>query len=146
MNIQTYIETRLDDQIEWYDKKSQNAQKKYKSNQTIEIVLAAFIPLLSGYATDCKLIAIIVGIFGALIAIIESLTKLHKHHENWIQYRTTCELLRYHKHLYLTQTHPYNTSDETVDNIFIRNIEDIISSENSQWKVNVMEEQSKHTN
>lgn len=128
---------RVDDQINWYDQKSQYAQKKYKRLQTAEIVLAAFIPLLSGYTSECKQLSFVIGTIGAAIAIIESLSRIHKYHENWIQYRTTCEMLRYHKHLYLTKTHPYNISEETVENMFVRNIEDIISSENNQWKINV---------
>lgn len=135
--------SRVDNQIQWYSKKSTDAQKKYKRMQTLEITLAAFIPLLSSYSADFKIIAFIVGFFGALIAIIESIVKLNKYHENWIQYRTTCEMLKYHKHLYLTNTYPYNPSDETIDNIFVRNIEEIISSENSQWKINVSDENKK---
>lgn len=145
MDIDKYIELRVDDQINWYSKKSQRAQRHYKIFQTIEIIMAALIPLLSGYATVHIAIPIIVGVLGAAIAIIESVTKLNKYHENWIQYRTTCEMLKYHKHLYLTQTYPYNPSDETIENTFVRNIEDIISSENSQWKINVSDEGEKNT-
>ena len=80
---------------------------------------------------------------GAVIAIIESITKLFKWHENWIEYRTTCELLRYQKYLYLTKSAPYNTEPETIDNIFVRNIENIISSENNKWKnINLHEDNS----
>ena len=141
MDINEYISSRLDPQIEWYDKKSMHAQKRYKQFQITEIVLAALIPLLSGYTASCTLIPIIIGIFGAVIAIIESITKLNKYHENWIQYRSTCELLRYQKHLYLTRSFPYNPTDETIDNIFVKNVENIISAENNQWKVlNTMEE------
>lgn len=143
MDINQYIDSRVDNQINWYDKKSQAAQKKYKLFQTIEIIMAALIPLLSGYATVHIIIPIAIGILGAFIAIIESITKLNKYHENWIQYRTTCEMLKYHKHLYLTQTYPYNPSTETIENTFVRNIEEIISSENSQWKVNVSDEKGK---
>ena len=133
MNIDEYIVKRVDDQINWYDKKSIEAQKWYKRLQKIEIVLAAFIPLLSGYATTTW-VAFIIGFFGAIIAIIESISKLNKYHENWIQYRTTCEMLRYQKHLFITGSAPYNNEDETIENIFVRNIENIISSENNQWK------------
>ena len=134
MDIKEYIEKRVDDQITWYDKKSQEAQKWYKRLQVAEIILAALIPLLSGYSTSCVQIAVIVGLFGAIIAVIESVSKLNKYHENWIQYRSTCEMLRYQKHLYLTETAPYNRQDETIENIFVRTIENIISSENNQWK------------
>ena len=135
MNIDQYISERLDTQIEWYDSKSISCQNKYKKVQTAEIVLAATIPLLSAYTKDCSIIAFTVGLFGTVIAILHSLTKLYKWHENWIEYRTTCELLRFQKHLYLTNSSPYNTKEETIDNLFIRNIENIISSENNKWKV-----------
>ena len=140
MNIEEYMTTRVNDQIEWYSKKSGDAQKKYKHLQTIEIIFAAAIPLLSGYTTKCNIIAVIVGILGAVIAIIESVSKLNNYHETWIQYRTTCELLKYHRYLYLTKSHPYNDSEETIDNIFVRNIENIISSENDQWKAYASDE------
>ena len=82
----------------------------------------------------------IIGIEGAIITIVESITRLYKFHENWIEYRTTCELLIYQKHLYLTGSAPYNTEPESVENIFVRNIENIISSENNKWKaVNTQE-------
>lgn len=134
MDINEYISTRLDPQIEWYDEKSVHAQKRYKQFQVVEIILAAFIPLLSGYTSLCDLIPIIIGILGAIIVIIESVTKLYKYHENWIQYRSTCEMLLYQKHLYLTRSFPYNPNDETVDNIFIKNVEETMSAENRHWK------------
>ena len=50
-------------------------------------------------------------------------------------------MLRYQKHLYLTHSFPYNPNDETIDNIFIKNVEDIISAENRHWKsINTAEE------
>lgn len=135
MNIEEYIEKRVNDQIIWYDEKSKNAQKYYKAYQIVEIILATLIPLLAGYSQSYKQITFIIGLFGAVIAIIESITKLYKFHENWIQYRTTCEMLRYQKYLYLTRSAPYNSKDETVDNVFVRTIENIISAENNQWKL-----------
>lgn len=142
MNINDYISNRVDEQINWYDEKSMEAQKWYKHLQKTEIILAASIPLLSGYAS-IKLIAFLIGVFGAIIAIIESISKLNKYHENWIQYRTTCEMLKYQKNLYLTGSAPYNTKDETIENVFIRNIENIISAENNQWKnINFNREES----
>ena len=148
MNIQEYITNRLDPQIAWYDKKSLLCQKRYKLIQIVEIILAAIIPLLSGYC-NTLLISIIVGIFGIIITILESLTKLFKYHENWIQYRTTCELLKYQKYVFLTKSSPYNTTNETVENMFVKNIEQIISSENNQWKsihVNINNTSNKEKN
>ena len=134
MNIEKYINDRVNNQIEWYDKKSKYNQYFYKVLQLIEIILAAAIPVLTNYAMNSKLITFIIAIIGALIVIIESISKMNKYHENWVQYRTTCELLRYQKNLYETNTSPYNTDDETPENLFVKNIESIISSENNKWK------------
>ena len=131
-NIDEYLENRLQKQIDWYDKKSIDCQRKYKIFQIIEIIIAAFIPLLSGYTTNNSIIALIIGICGAVIAIIESVTKLNKYHENWVQYRTTCELLRYQKQLFITKSAPYNTAEETIENVFVRNIETIKCK---RWKM-----------
>lgn len=134
MDIKEYMSKRLDPQIKWYDEKAMQDQKYYKYSQLIEIVLASSIPLLAGYSKYNFWIPVIIGILGALIAIIESVTKLYRFHENWIQYRTTCELLKHQKHLYITNSFPYNTGEETIENIFIKNVENIMSSENGQWK------------
>ena len=143
MDIEKYIEERVDGQISWYDKKSSTAQKYYKIYQIVEISLAASIPLLAGFTDIHWAFALVVGIFGSVIAVIEAITKLYKFHENWISYRSTCEFLKYQKYLYLSKSFPYNEKDETVDNIFVKNIENIISAENNQWKViNTMEEKN----
>lgn len=147
MDIDKYIEERVNDQINWYDKKSVNCQKMYKRMQITEIVLAALIPLLSTYSQKCSTLAIIVGLFGSAISIIEAITKLNKYHENWIEYRTTCELLRYQKHLFETQSSPYNNKEETIENLFVHNVENIISSENNKWKLlNIEEKSNSNTN
>ena len=147
MDIEKYIETRVEAEIKWYSQKSRHCQRMYKLYQVIEIILASSIPLLSAYSGNNQVIAFIVGLFGAIIAIIESITKLFKYHENWIQYRSTCELLKYQKFMYLTKSYPYNSNDETVENIFVKNVENIISSENNQWKsMNVTGEDNKKGN
>jgi len=44
MGEQEYFEQRLDDQINWYDKKSVFNQQRYKQLRTAEIVLSLLIP------------------------------------------------------------------------------------------------------
>ena len=48
MNEEEYLEKRLEDQIEWYSKKSQHNQKWYKNLRLTEIISATLIPFLSG--------------------------------------------------------------------------------------------------
>ena len=132
MDIEQFIIDRVDEQIGWHDEKSKIAQKYYKTYQVIEIILAAIIPLLSFFA-DNFIIAFIIATIGSFIAIIEAITKLYKFHENWIHYRYTCESLKTQKYLYITKSSPYNTTQETVDTLFVKNIEMILSSQNNLW-------------
>ena len=134
ISIEEYINRRVNGQIEWYEKKARSCQRKYTISQTIEIILAASIPLLSSYSDDSEMIGFIVSVFVAAITIIKSLSRLYKWPENWIGYRTACDLLRYQKVLFETHSAPYNTKPESIENLFVRNIEQIISSELNQWK------------
>ena len=43
LDINQYIEERLNNQIQWYSQKSQHAQKMYKIFQVTEIIIAAAI-------------------------------------------------------------------------------------------------------
>lgn len=141
MNAEKYMEERVDQQINWYNIKAQKAQNMYKIFQIIEIILAALIPLLAGYTKECEIMAMIVGVLGAGVAIIESICKINQYQENWIRYRCVCELLQQQKYLYLTETVPYNRSGEDIDNVFVQKIENIIALENSQWKTLYMSDE-----
>ncbi len=140
MSAEEYIKKRLDPQIIWYSKKSSINQKIYKRLQIAEIICATLIPLFSAYS-NMKYMSFIIGVFGALIAVIESVSKLYKFHENWIQYRITAERLKREKYLFLSCSAQYIDVKETAENIFIQNIEDIISFENKNWnQLNTQEE------
>lgn len=131
-SMEEYIKYRLDYQIEWYDKKACDSQKKYKLCQIIELMIAAMIPLLSGYVEKYNDLSFAIGVGGAIITVIEGIGKLCKYHENWIEYRSTCELLRHEKYLYQMKAFPYG-SEETPNQLFVKNVESIISSESAKW-------------
>lgn len=131
-----YLRDRLDDQINWYSKKSTTAQRKYKVFQCIEIVLAACIPILTALnaltAFNNIPLSIIGGGIGSAIVIIEAICKMNKYHENWIQYRYISELLKHEKYLYLTKTDPYDGANDPF-NLLVQKVERAISSENVNW-------------
>ena len=133
MDEETYLKERLEDQIGWYDKKSQWNQKLFKRLRIAEIAAAALIPFLSGYITqsDSK-IKPIVGFLGITVAIIAGIVPLCKFHEHWIEYRTTSEILKHHKYLFLTKSSPYD--GESAFKALVENVESFISKENSKWQ------------
>ncbi|EAZ97557.1 DUF4231 domain-containing protein [Marinobacter sp. ELB17] len=131
MNKDEYIEFRLDHQIGWYDKNSSSAQFKYKYFRRFEIISAAAIPLIAGFGTGIVPVNLILGILGAAIAVASSFEALSKYHEQWIEYRTTCESLKHEKFLFLSGAEPY--CEENSYRLLVQRVESLISKENSEW-------------
>ncbi|MBV8104248.1 MAG: DUF4231 domain-containing protein, partial [Hyphomicrobiales bacterium] len=102
---------RLEDQINWYDKRSTSNQNYYKFLKLTVIVLAALIPLLSASSqipfTQVEVPKILLGALGAAIAVIEGVQQLNQYQANGISYRSTCEALKHEKYLYLAKAGPY---------------------------------------
>lgn len=139
MDEQKYIEERLEDQINWYDTKSQLNQKRFKQLKIIEILSAASIPFLVAYADKSIEIQVIVGLLGIAIAVITGIFGLYKFQENWIEYRTTSETLKHHKYLYETACLPYNKENRFQK--LVQTCEAIISKENSNWSQYIIEKE-----
>jgi len=132
MDEEAYIKERLDDQIDWYSQKSKRSQNWFKALRVIEIVAAATIPFLAGYATDTEPeLKIIIGFLGVIIAFVAGFISLNKFQEIWIEYRTTSETLKHHKYLYLTKSSPYDGEDAF--QALVQTVEALISKENSNW-------------
>ena len=131
MTPDEYIAERVDDQIAWYDQKSQGAQRWFKRFRGLEIISAGAIPLFAGFGGGSTWSIIVVGVLGAVVAILASLLSLNQFQENWIEYRTTCESLKHEKYLFLTNAEPYNEEDPF--GLFVQRIESLISKENSAW-------------
>lgn len=144
ISMQEYINTRLDDQINWYDKKSTNAQNWFKRLKYVEIILSLLTTLLGAYTaivlfiidlpTDTfpVTIGVLTGISGAILSGIHFSQSLEKYHENWISYRQTCELLKHEKYLFLTRSGGYSNNQNAFNNL-VERCESIISSENIDW-------------
>jgi len=126
-----YIDERVDDQIDWYDQKSQRAQRWFKRLRAAEIMAAGTIPLFAGFGGGSTWSVAVTGVLGAVVAILASLVSLNRFQENWIEYRTTCESLKHEKYLFLTNADPYLEDDPF--RLFVRRIEGLISKENSAW-------------
>jgi hypothetical protein len=135
MNHEEYIEKRLQDQIDWYDKKSLTNQKTFKRLKIVEIIAAALIPFLSGISisnNEFRLIGtIVIGLLGMAVTIIASILNLGRHQEHWLEYRTTCESLKKESFLFNTGVEPYNSDDAF--QLLVQRVETLVSKENTNW-------------
>lgn len=136
MTDQEYLDQRVNDQINWYDRKSAWHKKWFMRMKIAETILALFIPFLTGYittGTGTMVLKVTIGLIGVAVAALANLITLLKFQENWISYRSISESLRYEQYLYLTQAGPYKDSSALA--LFAERVEGILSRENSQWIV-----------
>jgi len=143
MSEEEYFKDRLNNQIDWYDGKSQTNQKWFKRLRLLEIVTAAIIPFLAGIGTKMPYNSIIIGVLGVIIAVSAGLSALYKYHENWIEYRTTSETLKHEKYLFQAKCSPYDSEDAFCK--LVQRVEGLISKENTQWS-RYVKKQKRHNN
>jgi len=119
---------RLEDQIGWYDRKSNQAQLWYKALKLIEIGCASLVPFAAGLAAP----AWVTGGLGVLIVILEGVQHLNQYQHNWITYRSTCEYLKHEKYLYIAKAGPYSTA-EAPTALLAERVESLVSQEHAKW-------------
>lgn len=132
MDADEYQKARLEPQITWYDEKSKTNKNRYLACRAIEIISAAIIPFLAGFATDgAWQISGAIGFLGILVAISAGAVSLFQFQEHWIKYRTTAESLKKEKFLYLTHGEPYETENPLP--MLVQRVETLVSQENTNW-------------
>jgi hypothetical protein len=126
---------RLEDQIGWYDRKSQTAQRRYKILKLTQVMIAALIPLASAFPIPAAEFKWITAILGLLVLIIEAVQQLNQDQQNWIAYRSTCEALKHEKYLYLAAAGPYTNAENLEKRVALLadRIEGLISQEHAKW-------------
>jgi Protein of unknown function (DUF4231) len=128
--------TRLQDQIDWYSAKSRQAQSAFKRIKVIEILAAALIPFLGSLTVVFKSlkdnVALITGALGVLITILEGVLHLNQYQENWTNYRSTAEMLKHEKYVYLAKAGPYAAAPDP-HALLAERIESLVSQEHAQW-------------
>ena len=139
LQIDDYIETRLDEQIAYYTAAATKAKKRYLSLKAIEIACAALVPFLSAMidAKNVDTMKIVVGFAGVSISVLSGALLLFKFHENWVKYRGTAESLKSERYLFLMRSGIYKGKGAT--SALVERIESIIGDENKQWQSYTME-------
>jgi hypothetical protein len=144
-----YVTERLDDQISWYGKKSAYNKSRFRICQLIVIVASAVIPIINlGIPFTGEIIPdpdlktifssnLALGItatLGAVITIVTALSQMDAYFETWVLYRTTAEVLKRERFLYVNGAADYSTlSEEAKNKLLVERVEAMLSSENSKF-------------
>lgn len=138
-----YITERLDEQVKWYSKKAGENKIRFHASQIIIIVAGILIPIVNLFETPST-IGLISSILGGVVIITAGILQLQKSQENWVLYRSTAEMLKKEKQLYLNSVGNYaNIADEDKHKLLVERVETIISSENTKFFVTHSEKPKK---
>lgn len=132
MEIEKYINERVNDQIKWYDAKSVKSKKCFHLSRISIIVASALIPIVSFFLIEDTYAKIIIICISSFIMAVESINNLKKFNEHWIEYRTISETLQKEKYMYDAKSGVYSDLENS-EAYFVERIESIISQENLNW-------------
>lgn len=118
---------RLEEQLGWYDTKSQSAQRAYKRVKVAQLIFGATVPVLA--LTEAS--SVVTAAVAAFIVVLEGTQQLYQWQTNWVQYRSTAEALKHEKFLYLAHAGPYSKSDR--NRILAERVEGLVSQEHAKW-------------
>jgi hypothetical protein len=118
---------RLEDQLNWYDRKSGDNQRRYKWLKLLELAVAAALPVVAGMRSPVW----VTGGLAAVIVVLEGAQHLYQFQEHWITYRSTAEALKHERFLYLAKAGPYAGEDRHPQ--LAERLEGLISQEHAKW-------------
>ena len=121
----------LEQQIDWYDRKSDYNQRWFKGLKLLQIVIAAAIPVAAAASAPAWLM----GAGGAVIVILEGVQQLEQYQQNWTAYRSTCESLKHERFLFLSRAGPYLAAPDA-DALLAERVDGLCSQENLAWVAN----------
>jgi hypothetical protein len=120
----------LEDQIDWYDRKSRWNQRWFRGLKVVQIIAGALIAFFAPFREG--FLRYITGILGVVVVILESIQGLYQFQHFWIQYRATAEELKREKYLWLAKAGPYATA-EYPETLLAERVEALLSREQTGW-------------
>jgi len=132
MDAETYLEQRLQSQIDWHEAKSSWNQRQFKRSQIVVIVAGALLPLLAGFQASMPWLSWAIGLIGVLVAVVTGIISLYRFQELWVDYRLTAETLQQEKFRFLTGVPPYDSDAPLA--ILVDRVESVLAEQNAQWQ------------
>src|SRR5215211_4961433 len=124
--------TRLNDQLDWYDKKSGDNQRRYKQIKVAQLILAGSIPIFALVGDTWG--RWVTAILGASVAMLEGFQQLGQYNNLWASYRATAEQLKHEKYVFLAESGPYRDLGEAEAlKRLAERVEERGSTEHARW-------------
>ena len=130
---QMYIDNRVKYLINWYEQRAKQNQIKFYCAQTITILSASLVPVVSVIPLQLFDLNWVIAALGATSAVTAALLGVYNWHTNWTKSRLASEKLKAHLSQFDIQRGIYaNTKDAFEE--FVENAEHIIATEVGEWE------------
>jgi|GEM_PF-4709151 len=124
------IEKRVDGALNFFRPLSVANQRYNVAFGTVQIMLAAAIPILALTLTTEQIYAAIAGGF---LAIAKGIETLIKPQEAWLRAAATVSGLYSERALFMAKAGAYATANDRVA-LYAENVDRVLSNENTQWQ------------
>ncbi|MDT9692234.1 DUF4231 domain-containing protein [Streptomyces sp. P9(2023)] len=136
MTPERYVESRLTQYQEWYDRKATKMKAMHLRMRTVSVVGGALVPVLVNL--DLGFAKITATVLSLVVVASVSLESVYRYREQWKNYRSTEQLLGHERVYFAARVGPYhNLSDRDCFTTLVARVEKAIASENSAT-LNVM--------
>ncbi|MGW3668756.1 DUF4231 domain-containing protein [Streptomyces sp. NPDC005141] len=133
---QDYVEVRLSQYQQWYNRKAVKTKAMHLRMRTLSVVGGALVPVLVNL--DVSFAKLIATVLSLIVVGSVSLESVYRYREQWKNYRSTEQLLGHERIYFQTKVGPYaDLPDGEAYKTLVARVETAIASENSAT-LNVM--------
>ncbi|MFF4100535.1 DUF4231 domain-containing protein [Streptomyces sp. NPDC001903] len=125
-----YVETRLGQYQQWYDRKAVRSKAAHVRMRTLSVVGGALVPVLVNL--DGPFARIAATVLSLLVVVSVSLEGVYRYREQWKNYRSAEQLLGHERVYFETGVGPYaGLSGADAFALLVSRVEKAIANENS---------------
>jgi hypothetical protein len=134
IDVEGYLSGRLEEQIAYYEKAASRAKQMHLRLQGGIIVLSVMVPVAVNRPQDWSgWPRFLVLIFALMLPAMTGLSSFRKYGETWLSYRTTAELLKNEKYLFLTGSGRYRDNPYAFQDL-VEAVESLLSAEHTKFR------------
>jgi hypothetical protein len=134
IDVDSYLSGRLEEQIAYYEKAANRAKQMHLRLQGGIIVLSVMVPVVVSRPQDLSgWVRYLVVLVSLALPVMTGLSSFRKYGETWVSYRTTAELLKNEKYLFLTGSGRYRDNPHAFQDL-VEAVESLLSAEHTKFR------------
>ena len=137
LDPERYLNERVKQYQDWYDRKAVIAKSRYIRMRGFSVVGGALVPVLANVKLDAAIgtypvMTLVVTVISLVVVVFVSLESVLHYREQWKNYRSTEQFLGHETFRYQTRIGPYARLDDAAAfRLFVERVEEAVAAENA---------------